>query len=119
MLIPSSNSGRFHLLILFSRLFQRSSLFSLLLLLQELSLLSSMHLFQEETLQIVLLPHQSVLILLDSKCHGGNVATKMDITKAFDMLSWDFLLHVLEVFGFHLLFVSWVRALLYSAKLSL
>lgn len=39
--------------------------------------------------------------LLDSKCHGGNVAIKMDVTKAFDTLSWDFLLHVLEAFGFH------------------
>ncbi|KAL6128598.1 hypothetical protein ACLB2K_071953 [Fragaria x ananassa] len=57
--------------------------------------------------------------LLDSKCHGGNVAIKMDITKAFDTLSWDFILHVLEAFDFHPTFVSWVRAILHSAKLSL
>ncbi|KAL6209299.1 hypothetical protein ACLB2K_020241 [Fragaria x ananassa] len=57
--------------------------------------------------------------LLDSKCHGGNVAIKMDITKAFDTLSWDSILHVLEAFGFHPTFVSWVRAILHSAKLSL
>ncbi|KAL6178468.1 hypothetical protein ACLB2K_049986 [Fragaria x ananassa] len=57
--------------------------------------------------------------LLDSKCHGGNVAIKMDITKAFDTLSWDFILHVLEAFGFHPTFVLWIRAILHSAKLSL
>lgn len=38
--------------------------------------------------------------LLDSKCHGGNVAIKLDITKAFDTLSWEFLIHVLEAFWF-------------------
>ncbi|KAK9931811.1 hypothetical protein M0R45_019074 [Rubus argutus] len=57
--------------------------------------------------------------LLESKCHGGNVAIKVDITKAFDTLSWEFLLHVLQAFGFHSTFVLWVRALLLSAKLSL
>lgn len=57
--------------------------------------------------------------LLDSKCHGGNVTIKMDITKAFDTLSWDFILHVLEAFDFPPTFVSWVRAILHFAKLSL
>ncbi|KAL6132643.1 hypothetical protein ACLB2K_064883 [Fragaria x ananassa] len=57
--------------------------------------------------------------LLDSKCHGGNVVIKMDITKAFDTLLWDFILHVLEAFGFHPTFVSWVRAILHSTKLCL
>jgi hypothetical protein len=57
--------------------------------------------------------------LLDNKCFGGNVAIKVDITKAFDTLSWDFLLKVLTAFGFHNTFVDWVRAILHSAKLSL
>ncbi|KAL6182579.1 hypothetical protein ACLB2K_043998 [Fragaria x ananassa] len=57
--------------------------------------------------------------LLNSKCHGGNLTIKVDITKAFDTLSWDFLLHVLQAFGFDPIFVQWVRALLLSAKLSL
>ncbi|KAL6219812.1 hypothetical protein ACLB2K_007571 [Fragaria x ananassa] len=39
--------------------------------------------------------------LLDSKGFGGNVAVKVGITKAcFDTLSWDFLLHVLQAFGY-------------------
>jgi len=33
--------------------------------------------------------------------HGGNVAYKVDIDKAFDTLSWKFLLLVLSRFGFH------------------
>ncbi|KAL6144809.1 hypothetical protein ACLB2K_055499 [Fragaria x ananassa] len=57
--------------------------------------------------------------LLDNKCYEGNVAIKVDITKAFDTLSWDFLAHVLQAFGFHHVFVTWVRNLLHSAKLSL
>ncbi|KAL6179500.1 hypothetical protein ACLB2K_051015 [Fragaria x ananassa] len=43
--------------------------------------------------------------VLDSKGFGGNVAVKVDITKAFDTLSWDFLLHVLHAFGFNHTFV--------------
>ncbi|KAL6190669.1 hypothetical protein ACLB2K_037063 [Fragaria x ananassa] len=57
--------------------------------------------------------------LLDNKCYGGNVAIKVDITKAFDTLSWDFLLSVLQAFGFHQVFLGWIKALLHSAKLSL
>ncbi|KAL6124854.1 hypothetical protein ACLB2K_077362 [Fragaria x ananassa] len=44
--------------------------------------------------------------LLDDKCYGGNVAIKVDITKAFDTLSWDFLAHVLQAFGFHHVFMT-------------
>lgn len=57
--------------------------------------------------------------LLDNKCYGGNVAIKADITKAFDTLSWDFLLRVLQAFGFDAVFINWIHALLHSAKLSL
>ncbi|KAL6225674.1 hypothetical protein ACLB2K_004523 [Fragaria x ananassa] len=57
--------------------------------------------------------------LLDNKCYGGNVAIKVDITKAFDTLSWDFLARVLQAFGFHHVFVTWVRNLLHSTKFSL
>lgn len=52
--------------------------------------------------------------LLDNKCYGGNVAIKVDITKAFDTLSWDFLFMVLEAFGFCQVFIGWIRVLLSS-----
>jgi len=34
--------------------------------------------------------------LLDKKCFGGNLALKIDVSKAFDTLRWDFLLKVLN-----------------------
>lgn len=40
--------------------------------------------------------------LLNKKCHGGNLAMKIDIKKAFDTLDWFFLLEVLDAFGFSL-----------------
>ncbi|KAL6191890.1 hypothetical protein ACLB2K_038279 [Fragaria x ananassa] len=47
--------------------------------------------------------------LLDNTCYRGNVAIKVDITKAFDTLSWDFLAPVLQAFGFHHVFVTWLH----------
>jgi len=38
--------------------------------------------------------------MLSKKVRGGNVAYKVDIYKAFDTLSWKFLLLVLTRFGF-------------------
>lgn len=39
----------------------------------------------------------------------------MDISKAFDTLSWTFLLKVLKAFGFADQFCSWISSILYSA----
>ena len=44
--------------------------------------------------------------MLSKKVRGGNVAYKVDIHKAFDTLSWKFLLLVLTRFGFHPSFVG-------------
>lgn len=44
--------------------------------------------------------------LLDNKTHGGNVALKVDIAKAFETIDWGFLLHVLDAFGFNNTFGS-------------
>jgi hypothetical protein len=38
--------------------------------------------------------------LLDNKSFGGNLALKIDVSKAFDTLRWDFLLEVLKCFDF-------------------
>jgi len=57
--------------------------------------------------------------LLSKKVHGGNVDYKVDIHKAFDTLSWKFLLLVLSRFGFHPSFVGWINTFLRLAMLSI
>ncbi|XP_058742694.1 uncharacterized protein LOC131615239 [Vicia villosa] len=57
--------------------------------------------------------------ILNNKSFSGNVALKIDISKAFDTLSWDFLLKTLKCFGFCSKFCSWIRTLLHSAMLSI
>ena len=47
------------------------------------------------------------------------MAYKVDIHKAFDTLSWKFLLSVLSRFGFHPSFVGWISIILRSAMLSI
>ncbi|KAK9941648.1 hypothetical protein M0R45_007349 [Rubus argutus] len=57
--------------------------------------------------------------LLDRSCRGGNIAIKLDISKAFDTLDWDFLLRVLRSFGFDPVFVNWIHNVLRSAYISI
>ncbi|VFQ85715.1 unnamed protein product [Cuscuta campestris] len=38
---------------------------------------------------------------LDSKVRGGNVMIKLDMAKAFDKISWNFLQAILQAFGFN------------------
>ena len=40
----------------------------------------------------------------------NHVAVKVDMEKAYDMLSWDFLEATMLKFGFHSNFVKWVMA---------
>ncbi|PNY16800.1 ribonuclease H, partial [Trifolium pratense] len=57
--------------------------------------------------------------LLHNKSYGGNVAMKIDISKAFDTLEWPFLLKVLKQFGFNSTFCHWIEVILSSAHLSI
>lgn len=57
--------------------------------------------------------------LLDRKCKRGNVAIKFDISKAFDTLDWNYLLQVLQSFGFNATFVSYIHNILRSAHISI
>jgi hypothetical protein len=56
--------------------------------------------------------------LLHNKAFGGNLALKIDITKAFDTLEWSFVLKVLKCFGFNDVFCHWIHIILQSAFLS-
>ncbi|KAK6149326.1 hypothetical protein DH2020_016851 [Rehmannia glutinosa] len=47
----------------------------------------------------------------------ANMIVKTDIRKAFDTLSWDFLLYVLCHFGFSETFVRWVEVVLRSSRI--
>lgn len=49
----------------------------------------------------------------------GNMAFKMDITKAFDTISWEFLEFVLHCMHFSQRFILMVRNILHSARLSI
>jgi hypothetical protein len=57
--------------------------------------------------------------LLNKNSYGGNLALKIDISKAFDTLDWVFLLKVLQAFGFNATFCSWINSILNSARLSI
>ena len=50
--------------------------------------------------------------MLSKKVRVGYVAYKVDIHKAFNTMSWNFLLLVLKHFGFHPSFVSWINIIL-------
>ncbi|WCJ39165.1 DNAse I-like superfamily protein [Euphorbia peplus] len=56
---------------------------------------------------------------LSKKCYGGHLAMKIDIQKAFDTLDWNFLLQVMESFGFSLKFRDWILYILSSARISI
>jgi hypothetical protein len=57
--------------------------------------------------------------LLHNKAFGGNLALKIDITKAFDTMEWSFILQVLKQFGFNVTFCNWIAVILKSAFLSI
>jgi len=56
---------------------------------------------------------------INHKSFAGNLAFKVDISKAFDTLEWKFLLSVLNKFGFNGKFCSWIHTILKSATLSI
>ncbi|VFQ80611.1 unnamed protein product [Cuscuta campestris] len=51
---------------------------------------------------------RELIHLIDRKTEGGNLALKLDITKAFDTISWDYISQCLNRFGFNQKFTSLV-----------
>lgn len=56
---------------------------------------------------------------LDKKQYGGNLAIKVDISKAFDTLDWNFLVMVLNNFGFLNVLINWILVILNYVRLSI
>ncbi|XP_026453587.1 uncharacterized protein LOC113354476 [Papaver somniferum] len=54
---------------------------------------------------------------LDTKRRGGNFGLKIDITQAYDSLSWKFLFQVMSKFGFSDKGIYWLQILLTSARI--
>ncbi|XP_026417250.1 uncharacterized protein LOC113312728 [Papaver somniferum] len=52
------------------------------------------------------------------KRRGGNVALKLDISQAYDSVSWTFLLKVMHKYGFSSCWCDWLLTMFKSAKLS-
>ncbi|XP_026459748.1 uncharacterized protein LOC113360454 [Papaver somniferum] len=52
------------------------------------------------------------------KRRGGNVAFKLDISHAYDSVSWTFLLKVMQKYGFSSSWCDWLLTMFKSAKLS-
>lgn len=46
---------------------------------------------------------------IDRKITGGNIVIKLDMMKAFDRVSWDFLYKVMASFGFNQHFLHLIR----------
>ncbi|XP_026398453.1 uncharacterized protein LOC113294270 [Papaver somniferum] len=55
---------------------------------------------------------------LNTKRRGGNVGLKLDITQAFDSMSWEFIFETLKHFGFSQVGINWLRIIFESARIS-
>ncbi|XP_026443729.1 uncharacterized protein LOC113343830 [Papaver somniferum] len=56
---------------------------------------------------------------LKTKHKGGNVGLKLDITQAFDIVSWSFVLEVFRRYGFSQQWCSWIYSVLRSSRISI
>ncbi|XP_026443724.1 uncharacterized protein LOC113343819 [Papaver somniferum] len=52
------------------------------------------------------------------RCKDGNVGLKLDITQAFDIVSWSFILEVFKRYGFSEYWCDWILQSLKSARIS-
>ncbi|XP_042487034.1 uncharacterized protein LOC122067264 [Macadamia integrifolia] len=56
--------------------------------------------------------------LMHSTVRGGGMGLKVDVQKAYDSLSWEFLFAVLGKFGFPRKWISWIQGILSSSRIS-
>ncbi|XP_026410064.1 uncharacterized protein LOC113305190 [Papaver somniferum] len=69
--------------------------------------------------------HEQILLAselvneMSTTIRGDNVDLKLDISQAYDTMSWEFLYRALKKFGFSAKFCNWIMVLLHSSKLSI
>ncbi|XP_026378092.1 uncharacterized protein LOC113272480 [Papaver somniferum] len=69
--------------------------------------------------------HEQVLLAyemvneMNIKRRGGNVGLKLDISQAYDTLSWNFLTSTMKKYGFSDKFCHWIHVLLQTTKISI
>ena len=51
---------------------------------------------------------QEIVAVIGKKARGGNVVLKLDMAKAYDRMSWLYLIRVLRKFGFGERFIDMV-----------
>ncbi|XP_042497613.1 uncharacterized protein LOC122076376 [Macadamia integrifolia] len=56
--------------------------------------------------------------MMFASTRGGGMGLKIDIQKAFDSISWNFIFHVLRRFGFSEKWISWIYQILASTRIS-
>eukprot|EP00253_Pinus_taeda_P018686 PITA_18686 len=65
----------------------------------------------------IILTHEIIHLLKQSKQAG--MLLKLDLSKAFDKLSWPYIHHMLKAFGFCSTWVRWIMSLITSSHFSL
>ncbi|XP_026428491.1 uncharacterized protein LOC113324385 [Papaver somniferum] len=69
--------------------------------------------------------HEQVLLTsklvneMNTNRRGGNVALKLDISQAYNTVSWDYLIAVLKKYGFSERITNWILVLLKTTKFSI
>ncbi|KAL2503882.1 Uncharacterized protein Adt_19503 [Abeliophyllum distichum] len=62
---------------------------------------------------------QELLHTLDTKVRGGNVILKLDMAKAYDRMDWNFLISIMEGFGFDALWIDRIRRCISECRFSI
>lgn len=69
--------------------------------------------------------HNNILLVqelvhdINYRTRGGNVIFKLDMVKAYDKMSWSFVLQMLQCFGFSDCWVSLIRRAIYGPWFSI
>ena len=69
-----------------------------------------------QSLDAILIANEAVDSILRRKENG--ILCKLDIEKAYDHISWDFLLQIMERMGFGLKWISWIKWCISTASFS-